>query len=130
AIAFRLAPGMLTAPADHPATLLADARLFVIGGRASGALLDSTEIYDPKTNVFASGPSLNLARAGHTATLLPDGRIVVVGGVADGSVELFDPQAGTFSLVEARLSTPRSVHAAAVLKSGQVLIVGGVGVNA
>jgi len=122
---FTPATGLLTARADHTATRLPDGRLFVIGGRASGQSLNSSEIYDPETGVFSSGPGLNRARAGHTATLLPDGRVVVVGGDADGSIEVFDPQAGTFSLLEARLAVPRRSHAAALLQNGEILIAGG-----
>ena len=98
----------------------------MIGGRASGRLLESTEFYDSETGTFASGPGLNQARAGHTATLLPDGRIVVVGGDADGSVEVFDPAAGEFHSIEARLAAPRRFHAAALLRDGVLLIAGGV----
>src|SRR5450830_986642 len=127
--AFTVTAGLLTARADHTATLLPDGRLLVIGGRASDQFLDSTEIYDPATNVFAAGPNLARARAGHTATLLPDGRIVVVGGDADGSIEILDPEAGTFGVIEARLAAPRSLHATAFLKSGEILIAGGVGSN-
>src|SRR5436309_250618 len=124
--AFSAATGLLTARADHTATSLPDGRLLVIGGRASGRLLESTEFYDSETGTFASGPGLNQARAGHTATLLPDGRIVVVGGDADGSVEVFDPAAGEFHSIEARLAAPRRFHAAALLRDGVLLIAGGV----
>ncbi len=122
---FSLGAGLLTARTEHTATRLPDGRVFVIGGRTSSELLHSTDIYDPGTRSFSSGPILDRARAGHTATLLPDGRIVVVGGDGDGSVEIFDPQIGAFSRIEARLAIPRRYHSAALLKDGSLLIAGG-----
>jgi len=122
---FSLGAGLLTARTEHTATRLPDGRVLVIGGRTSSELLHSTDIYDPGTRSFSSGPILDRARAGHTATLLPDGRIVVVGGDGDGSVEIFDPQIGAFSRIEARLAIPRRYHSAALLKDGSLLIAGG-----
>jgi len=122
---FSLGAGLLTARTEHTATRLLDGRVFIVGGRTSSALLHSTDIYDPETRLFSSGPVLDRARAGHTAALLPDGRIVVIGGDGDGSVEVFDPQIGAFSRIEARLAVPRRYHSAALLKDGTLLIVGG-----
>ena len=59
---FSPAAKLLEARAEHTAILLADGRVLVMGGRVYDRLLDSTEIFDPATNLFSWGPSLKRAR--------------------------------------------------------------------
>ena len=40
----------------------------------------TTEIFDPATGTFTSGPSMSVARAGHSATLFANGRVFIAGG--------------------------------------------------
>ena len=51
-----------------------------VGGRyaltLTGDALDSTELYDPRTNAWREGPRLAEARSAHTTTLV--GRVLVV----------------------------------------------------
>ena len=75
----------------------------------------------------------------HTATLLPNGKVLVVGGrtMLDptkgnplASVEIYDPERGTWTLDQQRqLKTARSGHTATLLPSGKVLIAGGAGIG-
>jgi hypothetical protein len=131
------AGALLEARAQHTATLLADGRVLVAGGRGRDATdtLASTELFDPKTNAWAKGPTMTTPRAGHTATLLDDGRVLVVGGTAparDGSArldaletaELFDPKTNGWRLVGS-LADARNGHTATKLADGSVLVVGG-----
>ena len=135
----RLQPAgaLAEARAQHTATLLADGRVLVAGGRGADATatLASTELFDPKTNAWRAGPPMTTARAGHTATLLDDGRVLVVGGTAparDGSArlealdsaEVFDPAKRTWQRVGA-LAEARNGHTATKLADGSVLVVGG-----
>lgn len=63
------------------ATVLQDGRVLFIGGNDNSDLsLNSTEIYDPKTNKFYKAGDLNEARTGHSAMLLKNGDVLVVGG--------------------------------------------------
>ena len=71
------------------ATLLADGRVLLAGGRGStkegntillNAVLASAELYEPKTGTFSPTGSMAAARWGHTATLLGDGRVLIAGG--------------------------------------------------
>ena len=69
------------------------------------------------------------ARSGHTATLLVDGRVLVTGGSivhdsATASAEIYDPAAGTWTLV-APMSIGRVGHTATLLDDGTVLVSGG-----
>jgi hypothetical protein len=107
---------MAEARTFHTATRLADGRVLVAGGAADGwdyrgPFQASAELYDAKTGRFTATGSMADKRASHTATLLPGGRVLIAGGY-DGSswdggppwpdvttAEVFDPTAGTFSLV-------------------------------
>ena len=49
---------------------------------ALGAIHSSTEIYDPVTNTWSSGPGLPNPRVAHSATLMGDGRVLITGGIS------------------------------------------------
>jgi len=106
----------------------------IVGGAGSdGTPLASTEIYNPRTNTWATTGALTTARASHTATLLPSGRILVAGGLgSDGkalaSAEVYNPATGTWSATGA-LSTARSSQTATLLVDGTVLAAGGTSVD-
>ncbi|MDA8132148.1 MAG: Ig-like domain-containing protein, partial [Elusimicrobia bacterium] len=82
---FSPAGGMTAARELHTATLLPDGRVYIAAGR-NGSYLDTAEIYDPGSGIFASTNSLaGGLRAVHTATQLQDGRILFSGGMYNGS---------------------------------------------
>ena len=68
----------------------------------------------------------------HSATLLNDGTVLIAGGsnVTTGttlnSAEIYDPVAGTFTLLSNTLNTARAGQTATLLNNGQVLLVGGI----
>lgn len=88
---------------------------------------DASELFDPRTGAFTSGPPMRLGRYKHarTSLLLPSGLVLIAGGAPHA--ETYDPRNRTFTLVggEARLAGQFS--AVAQLKSGEVLITGGYG---
>ncbi|HEX7543244.1 MAG TPA: kelch repeat-containing protein [Candidatus Limnocylindrales bacterium] len=115
----------------HSATLLADGRVFVLGGNTSSIQevpTASVELYDPGTGKFGAMSSMASARDTQTATLLADGRVLVAGG-ASGAAELFDPRTAMFSVTGYPIVTPGGQLAggqtATLLADGRVLIVGG-----
>jgi hypothetical protein len=78
---------MSSARVYHTLTMLADGKVLAVGGNTntdqgivtSGVL--STEIWDPATQAWTTGPSMASARNYHsTALLMPDGRVLVAGG--------------------------------------------------
>ena len=140
--AFKAAPPMKDARADHTATVLPGGKILVAGGVSpSGQSLSSAELYDPVSGTFSAAASkMNTARAEHTATLISgcdcpaDGKVLIAGGTtaANGSTlrsaELYDPATGKFTATGAMKAT-RARHSATLLASGplagNVLIAGG-----
>ena len=122
--------GVLLSPREgHAATLLANGKVLIAGGRgASGQPVLASELFDPATGLstYTTG-GLNFGRYRHTATLLPDGKVLLVGSI-DGNFqdapELYDPATGTWALVN-KPGANRTGHAATLLANGKVLIVGG-----
>jgi N-acetylneuraminic acid mutarotase len=127
---------MAVARAAQTATLLPSGQILLAGGATgvfgTGPVLQSAELYNPRTGRCASTGSMTAARAAHTATLLSDGRVLVAGGEVgqlDGSgvlasAELYDPSTGhwigTGSMAESRYN-----HTATLLPDGTVLVTGG-----
>lgn len=132
------------------ATLLADGRVLIAGGRGCGPCLDlgggvSTlrdtevvELYDPQTGQFSAAGAMSSSR-GLTALLpLADGGAVVIGGYretiekVDGEIrvvnealataERFDPASAQFTLLAGTMAQGRAGHAAALLGDGRVLV--------
>ena len=79
--------------ADGPAGTVVNGKLWVIGGRdASGAALNNTQMYDPATNSWFTGPALIPARAfADAVTVNRDGwgqEPLIVGGYSVGTGSL------------------------------------------
>lgn len=122
----------------HTATLLADGRVLVVGGRGADGLttLASCELFEPKKMRWSRCASLGTARSHHAATRLLDGRVLVTGGtnhdasagqnrfVALASAELYDPARDAWAPVAA-MADARNGHTATLLLDGSVLVVGG-----
>lgn len=80
--------GPMIAPrTDFMAASLADGRLLVAGGVAGprdvfdGEMVRTSEIYDPRTDMWSSGPDLLGIRYGGQAVTLKDGSVLVMGGL-------------------------------------------------
>jgi hypothetical protein len=125
----------VVARTNASATLLADGRVLVVGGRTGVDLVTTAtaEVFDPATNSFSATDEMRVARARHAAELLQDGRVLVMGGVtgSDGaytptaSVEVWDPATGLFS-DGPPLPRRRDLFTATQLLGGRgVLVVGG-----
>lgn len=113
------------ARAGHTATLLANGKVLIAGGKGATA-----EIYDLTTGQYTPLP-VNLPTPvwGHTATSLPDGTVLLLGGIgASGQpvrdAQLYDPTASPFTLLSP-MGAARSRHSATPLSNGTVLIGGG-----
>ncbi len=124
--------GLMTSPRQGAsATRLITGSVLITGGMAQSGILNNAEIYSPMSQTFAANGTMNVARWLHTATLLNDGTVLIAGGsdLANketlDTAEIYDPTAGTFTLLTSTLNTARVGHTATLLNNGQVLIVGG-----
>ena len=108
----------------HSATLLADGRVLIAGGRSAvdaASQLSSVELYDPATGTFAGAGDMMQPRNFHSAIALSDGRVLIAGGSLTNEAEVYDPSTGAFSS-----AGPLPLYATAVtlLSDGKVLIQG------
>jgi hypothetical protein len=124
--------GLMTSPREGAsATRLLIGSVLITGGMAQSGILNNAEVYSPISQTFAANGTMNVARWLHTATLLNDGTVLIAGGsdLANeetlDTAEIYDPMAGTFTLLTSTLNTARVGHTATLLNNGQVLIVGG-----
>ncbi len=125
----------------HTATLLADGRVLIAGGRNNNCTancpiysLNTAEIFDPVAGTFTPTGSMKISRYNHTATLLTDGRVLILGGETTedlgtgieevGPAELYDPATGQFTKWT-NLVLPRSSHSVTLLNNGKLWVVGG-----
>lgn len=121
---FTAVGNMITARANHTATLLPSGKVLIAGGSYGMQSLANAELYDPALKTFTATGNLAKARTGHTATLLLDGRVLIAGG-RDGSqplisAELYDPIAGTFTPTGSM--APASVQAAPLVPRPALLL--------
>lgn len=115
--------------AYHTATRLDDGRVLLAGGVADRAELSTTELFDPVTGRFASGPELSAPRAHHAAVLVAPSTVALIGGVSAGEV------LGTVELVQLgpdgvspgpKLRVPRTDLAAALVPGvDAIAVIGG-----
>src|SRR5437763_3540996 len=116
----------------HAATVLADGRVLITGGRDNAGIIVATaEVFDPANETSTAIGVLNTARIDHTATLLADGRVLIAGGTsvsgAVTSVEIFDPAnpGAGFRVLSATMGASRTRHTDTRLHNGTVLIASG-----
>jgi hypothetical protein len=94
----------------------------------------TTEIYDPATQQWSSGPEMTVPRRSHAWTRLGegDGRVLITGGIqlygnefgASVNTEFFDPATMRFT-PGPPMNTGRWLHTMTRLRDGRILVVGG-----
>jgi len=123
------------------AAVMPDGHVIVAGGlfmdRESGEqgrVLDTAEIWDPRSGAWSPTGRLSQARFRASAVTLADGRVLVVGGpdsreadpVPLASAEVFDPVSGDWSSA-GTLATARRGFILVALPDGGALVAGGFG---
>jgi hypothetical protein len=139
---FTATGAMKATRARHSATLIAGGpragNVLIAGGTSdeSGGDVASAELYDPVTGQFTSTGPMSTPRENQSATWLSPsvvsgalaGQVLIAGGgvtsAPSDSADVFNPQAATFSPVNA-MTTTRTMQAAVLLANGKVLIAGG-----
>ena len=116
--------------------LLGDGRVLVAGGHAltrgrKWVLIDSAELYDPKTETWqATGPLVEKRQGIWSLVVLKNGKVLLAGehDTLIGA-ELYDPETGKWSAT-GKLLTGRGGHTTTLLPNGKVLIAGGIDYSA
>lgn len=130
---FTLGAQMVHPRSGHSATLLANGKVLVAGGRVArdGGPLPvlPAELYDPATGAFQESGALPSGRWHPRAVLLADGRVLVAGGWDDSgralaSALIYDPVTGLFTPTGS-MATARAEFAMARLADGRVMVIGG-----
>ena len=120
--------------------VMSDGRVIVLGGDTQATACCSylaptnvSDIWDPATSSWSTGPALGVARAFPVVVALPSSttaQLVVAGGFNAttftlNSLELLNRTATAFSPLTPTLSTGREWATGTLLTSGKVLFVGG-----
>ena len=90
-----------------------DNKIYVTGGYGNNQNMSSVDCYDPDTNTWSQMANMNIARYGHSLVSL-HGRLYAIGGhyIVDGvggggyrvdSVEVYDPDNNTWTLLQHKL---------------------------
>jgi transcriptional regulator with XRE-family HTH domain len=122
---------MQYARARHTATLLQNGKVLIAGGAPDY----TTELYDPKNDIWFSSGNLMTHRYGHVAVRLLDGTVLVAGGRTENhdqnvdfsitnSAELYDPNTNTWAPLPS-MNFERADFTAALLPGGSVMVIGG-----
>ncbi len=144
-------PTMSNFRAAHSANLLPDGRVLITGGTKGnsaheltnvldllGTSLKDSQIFDPATNSWSSGPNLPEPKAGHGAITLADDRILISGGITHVTIfgipipdfssqaSIYDPATNSFSSAGG-IGTKRALFAETLLPDGRVAILAGAG---
>ena len=120
---------MGVARAGHVATLLPNGDVFVAGGigeepNFQPITITSSEIYDPRTNLWVTVASMADTDVVNTATLLRNGMVLVV-GIGQSQPELYDPARNAWSRTGPSMGGHQGT--VTILADGRVLLVGGYG---
>ena len=118
-----------------------DDKIYVFGGAAglstepSTPVLDTTEVYDAKTNSWSFRRSMTGARKAHAGVLGADGKIYIMGGSSEvhghplKDVFIYDPVKDAWEKGP-DMNIPRAIPSAVATPDGKIYAIGGTDVGA
>ena len=70
----------------------------IVGGVVAKKVPNSTELYDPSTEIWTMAGNINVARYSHRASILTNGKVLISSGLNAGiSAELYDSSTGKWA---------------------------------
>lgn len=131
---FQRVGSMETGRFVHGVVSLPDGNAIVFGGFKQGlSFLDSSELFDAKTNVFVKGPRLTEPRDNERYVTLSDGSIFITGGDNDrlGMIETTEFYKPDRQVFEKGPSMPRdrAMDSVVRLQDGRIFIAGGISIR-
>jgi hypothetical protein len=147
--AFVATTPMGTPRTGHTATLLPNGKVLVTGGIQAmpvtptqlepiRQIVNTSELYDPATGAWTSGPNMGTPRAGHSAILRPNGTVALVGGISwdpnflfgwvpavRRSTDVYDPTNNSMA-AGPQMATARSLIDPVDLGNDRYLFAGGI----
>jgi len=118
-----------------------DDKIYVFGGAEGMAnidatpVLNTTEVYDPKTDSWTLRKPMPESREAHAAVLGSDGKIYVIGGASSvptpplNDVFIYDPVQDSWARGP-KMKVPRAVLAAVATPDGKIYAIGGTDIGA
>ena len=118
-----------------------DDKIYVFGGAEGMAnidatpVLNTTEVYDPKTDSWTLRKPMPESREAHAAVLGSDGKIYVLGGASSvptpplNDVFIYDPLFDSWTRGP-KMNVPRAVLAAVATPDGKIYAIGGTDIGA
>lgn len=116
---------MNTPRLGHAAVLLSNGKVLVAGGSTSlggNGFMSGTELYDPASNTWTTGPLMSVGRNKPTAIKLASGDVLIIGGnTTQSDFSLYNPNTNTFSPVP---GSPYAFNAnnTVLLNNGKILL--------
>lgn len=125
---------------DFAAVTGKDGNIYIFGGAVGLAsdpqvpILNTVEVYDPKTDSWSFRKPMPVKRTGHSAALAADGRIYIIGGSEmidqpQSSVYIYDPEKDIWEKGPDMI-LPRGVLTAVATPDGKIYAIGGTDVEA
>jgi N-acetylneuraminic acid mutarotase len=125
---------------DFAAVAGKEDKIYVFGGETGmetepqTPILNTVEVYDPKTDSWSFRKPMPVKRSGHCAVLAADGKIYILGGsevldVPLNTVFIYDPEKDSWEKGP-NMILPRDVLAAVATPDGKIYAIGGTDVGA
>jgi len=115
-------------PLTGHACVTLNGMVYVVGGYNGAAWTNAVRYYNPSTNTWTNAPFLNAVR-GEPVCAVVDGKIYAFGGystptLSQATVEVYDPQVGSWAFLPNMPNGPRQSMAVAVLGK-KIFVMGG-----
>ena len=94
----------MSTPRGSVGVAILDRKIYVTGGspRGIGRTISHAECYDPTTDTWSQVANMNIARQGHCLVSL-HGRLYAIGGYRTDSLEVYDPDNNSWTLLQHKL---------------------------